>query len=65
MLEELFNDLINQLANLKYSGRLALFSNNESFLDNRIVEFIKYARKSLPHAYLYLYKWDTIKCSKV
>ncbi|MBR5316781.1 MAG: SPASM domain-containing protein [Lachnospiraceae bacterium] len=51
----LFEKIIGQLEELNYDGLLALFSNNEPFLDDRIFEFTKYARTKLPKAYIYLY----------
>lgn len=55
MRRDLFERIITELQFLNYSGRLGLFSNNEPFLDKRIIDFAKYAREHLPHAYLYLY----------
>ena len=56
----LFEKIITELQDINYSGRIGLFSNNEPFLDNRIVYFAKYARKHLPYAYLYLYTNGTL-----
>lgn len=50
----LFYSIINQLKEIDYDGRVALFSNNEPFLDNRIEEFAKFTRENLPKAYIYL-----------
>ena len=58
--EALFHKIINQLAELNYGGRLALFSNNEPFLDERILEFHKYARKMLPNARMHLFTNGTL-----
>lgn len=55
MSEDLFQKIILQLEELDYKGRLALFSNNEPFLDQRIENFAKYARQHLPNAFIYLY----------
>ncbi|RDU22800.1 radical SAM/SPASM domain-containing protein [Anaerosacchariphilus polymeriproducens] len=60
MSTELFEKIINQLSDLNYKGELALFSNNEPFLDDRIIEFAKLAREKLPHAYIYLYTNGTL-----
>lgn len=54
MEEELFYSIINQLEKLKYTGKIALFSNNEPFLDDRIIEFHKYMREHLPYARTHL-----------
>lgn len=55
MEESVFKSIIDQLADLDYSGRLATFSNNEPFLDKRIIEFNKYARQKLKKARLHLF----------
>ena len=60
MSEELFKKIIDQLAEIEYSGRLALFSNNEPFLDPRIVEFNRYARERLPKARMHLFTNGTV-----
>lgn len=60
MQNELFKKIIDELKELNYSGRLALFSNNEPFLDERIIDFMKYAKVSVPNAYLYIYTNGTV-----
>lgn len=60
MSEGLFKKIINELSEINYQGRLALFSNNEPLLDNRIIEFHKYARKMLPNARMHLYSNGTL-----
>lgn len=55
MSEDLFQKIILQLERLDYKGNLALFSNNEPFLDQRIENFAVYARQHLPNAFIYLY----------
>ena len=54
MEENLFYKIISELEDLEYSGKLALFSNNEPFLDKRIIEFHRYARMHLPNARMHL-----------
>lgn len=54
MSDELFKKIIGQLAELNFSGRLALFSNNEPFLDKDILRRHKYAREKLPSARMHL-----------
>lgn len=56
----LFEKIINELAALNYKGRLALFSNNEPFLDSRILEFHRYAKERLPHARFHLFTNGTL-----
>ncbi len=56
----LYMSIIRQLTELNYEGKVALFSNNEPFLDERIIEFAEYARVHLPKAYIYLFTNGTL-----
>ena len=58
--ENLFYVLIEQLRSINYCGNVNLFSNNEPFLDNRILDFIEYARIRLPKARKTLYTNGTL-----
>lgn len=58
--EKLFYKIVDQLAELNYSGRFATFSNNEPFLDKRIIEFNKYAREKLPKARIHMFTNGTL-----
>lgn len=58
--ERLFQKIIGELAEINYSGWIALFSNNEPFLDSRILEFHRYARERLPHARFHLFTNGTL-----
>lgn len=60
MTEELFRDIVNQLAEINYSGRFTTFSNNEPLLDDRIVSFNQYAREHLPNARMHLFTNGTL-----
>ena len=60
MSEELFRKIIDDLAGMDYSGRLALYSNNEPFLDERIIDFHRYANSKLPNAFFGLYTNGTL-----
>ena len=60
MSEELFKKIIDELAEMDYSGRIALFSNNEPLLDKRILDFHRYARNKLPNARMHLYTNGTL-----
>ena len=60
MEESVFKNIIDQLAELNYAGRLSIFSNNEPLLDKRIIEFHKYARGKLPNARMHLYTNGTL-----
>lgn len=57
---DLFKKIIDELHALHYGGKLALFSNNEPFLDRNIIEKAKYARNRLPFAYLYTFTNGTL-----
>jgi radical SAM protein with 4Fe4S-binding SPASM domain len=54
MSEALFYKIIDELRELDYGGKIALFGNNEPFLDNRITEFCTYTRNCLPKAFIYI-----------
>ena len=60
MSQELFEKIIDELAELDYSGKLALFSNNEPFLDEKIIDRHRYARAKLPNARLHLFTNGTL-----
>ena len=60
MSRELFEKIISQLEEINYSGRLALFSNNEPFLDERILELSKYAREHVPNARIHMFTNGTL-----
>lgn len=54
MEDELFYNIIDQLAEWNYKGHLTMYGNNEPWLDTRIVEFHKYAREKLPDAFIFM-----------
>ena len=54
MSEELYYSIIDQLKDWNYKGHLTLYGNNEPWLDTRIVEFHKYARKQLPDCFIFM-----------
>ncbi|MBE5865469.1 MAG: radical SAM protein [Lachnospiraceae bacterium] len=60
MSRKLFERIIDQLAEINYSGRIALFSNNEPFLDEDIISKNKYTREKLPNAYIHLWTNGTL-----
>lgn len=60
MSNKLFIKIMKELEELKYDGSISLFSNNEPFLDDRIIDFQRYARKQLPNAYFHLYTNGTL-----
>lgn len=55
MEDKLFYKIIDELEELDYRGRIALFSNNEPFIDKRIIMFHEYARRKLANARFHLY----------
>jgi organic radical activating enzyme len=52
--DQLFYNIIDQLADWGYKGHLTLYGNNEPLLDTRIIEFHKYAREKLPDAFIFM-----------
>ena len=60
MSEVLFEDILRQLAAIRYHRGLSLYSNNEPLLDTRLPEFAALARERLPDAYLQLYTNGTL-----
>jgi len=60
MSDELFEKIIGELSEIDYSGRLALFSNNEPLLDKKIIERNRYAREHVPHARMHLFTNGTL-----
>lgn len=60
MSDSLFENIIDQLAEINYNGKLALFSNNEPFLDKNIISKHRYARENLPYARMHLFTNGTL-----
>lgn len=60
MSSKLFKSIINQLSDLNFSGKLALYCNNEPFLDSDIINKHKYAREKLPNARMHLFTNGTL-----
>ena len=60
MEEGLFYSIIDQLADMCYEGRVALFSNNDPLLDKRIVKFSEYTFNRLPNAYKTIFTNGTL-----
>lgn len=56
----LFKRIIEQLVEINYSAKLALFSNNEPFLDPDILEKHKYVRSKLPNVRMHLFTNGTL-----
>ena len=60
MSKKLFEKIINELSELEYGGRIALYSNNEPMLDERIIDFYEYCRNKLPNAWLVMFTNGTL-----
>ena len=67
MEDTLFEKIIKELKGiskmLEADGKqlfIALHSNNEPFIDQRMEKFIKYAKENIPNAFLYLYTNGTL-----
>lgn len=58
--DELFYNIISQLKELKYKGRVQLFSNNEPLMDKRIFDFAKYAKEELKECHFSLFTNGTL-----
>lgn len=56
----LFKKIIAELADIEYAGSLCLYSNNEPFMDKRIVDMQRMVREKLPKAHLYLFTNGTL-----
>lgn len=56
----LFEKIVLQLEKLNYSGRFTTFSNNEPLLDERIIEWNRFARIHLPYARMHLFTNGTL-----
>lgn len=54
MEDELFYNIIDQLADWGFKGHLTLYGNNEPWLDTRIVEFHEYCRRKLPESFIFM-----------
>ncbi|MBQ3396363.1 MAG: SPASM domain-containing protein [Synergistaceae bacterium] len=60
MTEKLFRKIVDELAEMNYKMGVSLFSNNEPFLDERIIDFHRYANEKLPEAIFWLYTNGTL-----
>ncbi len=60
MTEELFIKILENLREMNYKDKLALYSNNEPLLDDRIFKFAAMARSYVPDAFIYLFTNGTL-----
>ncbi len=54
MTDELYESIIDQLAEWNYRGHITLYGNNEPWLDKKIIERHKYVREKLPESYIFM-----------
>ena len=52
--DDVYKNIIDQLADWGYKGHLTLYGNNEPLLDTKIVERHKYAREKLPDSFIFM-----------
>ena len=50
MSEDTFKKIIDELAELQFGGTVAYYSTNEPFMDNRIIDFIRYGASKVKNA---------------
>jgi radical SAM protein with 4Fe4S-binding SPASM domain len=50
MSDDTFKKIIDELAELQFGGTIAYYSTNEPFMDNRIIDFIKYGASKVSNA---------------
>lgn len=53
--EEVFKKIIDDLSGINYSGVITLNINNEPFLDEKLIDKLRYVREKIPNAYSYIY----------
>lgn len=58
--EGLFREIVRQLGDIDFNGKISLYSNNEPLLDKRIVDFHRTVRESLPHSFISLFTNGTM-----
>jgi radical SAM protein with 4Fe4S-binding SPASM domain len=58
--ENVFENIIQQLKDLNYDGRLQIFSNNEPLMDKRICDLVKYAKNELPNSHMSFFTNGTL-----
>lgn len=59
MPEAMFSKIIDNLADIKYEGRISPSFYGEPFLDDRLIKLLSYARKKLPKAQLIIHSNGT------
>ena len=64
MSEDMFYKIIRELQEIKWKGTMILCVNNEPFVDNRILDFAKYAKDNLADVYIFLISNGTLLDTK-
>jgi radical SAM protein with 4Fe4S-binding SPASM domain len=64
MSEDTFKKIIDELAELQFGGIIYYHSNNEPFIDGRIIDFIKYGSSKVLNAKHWLYTNGTLLDNK-
>ncbi len=52
--EKIFYQVIDELKEMNFKGKLTFNQFNEPLLDKRLVKFIEYTRKTIPSTYIYI-----------
>lgn len=65
MSDNVFNKIISDLKDIEYCGTLMLLANNEIFLDKKIMNRIKFARKELPKCHMKIITNGKLLTSKI
>jgi MoaA/NifB/PqqE/SkfB family radical SAM enzyme len=65
MSDRVFTKVIDELADMRFAGRIAPLVNNEPLLDERILRFVAYARQKCPLSFLDLVTNGTLLAEKL
>lgn len=55
MEDHVFEKIVSDLVGMHYQGSIGLYSNNEPYMDSKIIMKMQYIRRFLPYNILYLY----------
>jgi radical SAM protein with 4Fe4S-binding SPASM domain len=55
MPDHIFTKIVDELSSMGYAGKISLHSNNEPLLDEKIVERVRYVKRSCPDAFVFIY----------
>ncbi len=65
MEEKLLQNILKQLAELQYNGRITLNGLNEPFMDNRMVQIVKMISEMLPNARIHIITNGTLLTKEI